>query len=146
MVELTYYIYIKRCSLFIYSDTNRYVVLDYSDCLLPFPSLLNDYSLVFSQLINNYNLFCYSSSGKILGKLGWDYCLQCNLRILVDSSCSWNNQFLGSLGGEAIWRLPLAQGAILETRNRIPRRAPGAWSLLLPLPVSLPLSLSLWLS
>ena len=38
---------------------------------------------------------------------------------------------------------PPAQGAILETRDRIPRRAPGAWSLLLPLPVSLPLSLSL---
>ena len=37
----------------------------------------------------------------------------------------------------------LAQGAILETQDRIPRRAPGAWSLLLPLPVSLPLSLSL---
>ena len=50
---------------------------------------------------------------------------------------------LGSLGGAAVWRLPLAQGAILETRDRIPRWAPGAWSLLLPLPVSLPLSLSL---
>ena len=50
---------------------------------------------------------------------------------------------LGSLGGAAVWRLPLAQGAILETRDRVPRRAPGAWSLLLPLPVSLPLSLSL---
>ena len=49
----------------------------------------------------------------------------------------------GSLGGTAVWRLPLAQGAILETRDRIPHRAPGAWSLLLPLPVSLPLSLSL---
>ena len=48
----------------------------------------------------------------------------------------------GSLGGAAVWRLPLAQGAILETRDRVPRRAPGAWSLLLPLPVSLPLSLS----
>ena len=32
----------------------------------------------------------------------------------------------GSLGGAAVWRLPLAQGAILETRDRIPRRAPGA--------------------
>ena len=51
-------------------------------------------------------------------------------------------QILGSLGGTAVWRLPLAQGAILETRDRIPHRAPGAWSLLLlPLPVSLPLSL-----
>ena len=49
---------------------------------------------------------------------------------------------LGSPGGAAVWRLPLAQGAILETRDRIPRRAPGAWSLPLPLPVSLPLSLS----
>ena len=50
---------------------------------------------------------------------------------------------LGSLGGAAVWRLPLAQDAILETRDRVPRRAPGVWSLLLPLPVSLPLSLSL---
>ena len=49
----------------------------------------------------------------------------------------------GSLGGAVVWRLPLAQGAILETRDRVPRQAPGAWSLLLPLPVSLPLSLSL---
>ena len=53
---------------------------------------------------------------------------------------------MGSLGGAAVWRLPLAQGAILETQDRVPRRAPGAWSLLLPLPVSLPLSLSLSLS
>ena len=49
---------------------------------------------------------------------------------------------MGSLGGAAVWHLPLAQGAILETRDRIPRRAPGAWRLLLPLPVSLPLSLT----
>ena len=52
----------------------------------------------------------------------------------------------GSLGGAAVWHLPLAQGAILKTQDRIPRQAPGAWSLLLPLPVSLPLSLSLSLS
>ena len=50
---------------------------------------------------------------------------------------------MGSLGGAAVWRLPLAQGAILETQDRIPHRAPGAWSLLLLLPMSLPLSLSL---
>ena len=49
----------------------------------------------------------------------------------------------GSLGGAAVWRLPLAQGEILETRDRIPCWAPSAWSLLLPLPMSLPLSLSL---
>ena len=35
---------------------------------------------------------------------------------------------------------------ILETRDRIPRQAPGAWSLLLPLPMSLRLSLSLSLT
>ena len=55
----------------------------------------------------------------------------------------FKKQNRGSLGGAAVWRLPLAQGAILETRDRIPRRAPVVWSLLLPLPMSLPLSLSL---
>ena len=50
---------------------------------------------------------------------------------------------LGHLGGLVVECLPLAQGAILETQDRIPHRAPGAWSLLLPLPMSLPLSLSL---
>ena len=55
----------------------------------------------------------------------------------------FKNTVQGSLGGAAVWRLPLAQGVIPETRDRIPHRAPGAWSLLLPLPVSLPLSLSL---
>ena len=57
-----------------------------------------------------------------------------------------NTQRRGFLGGAAVWRLPLAQGAILETGDRIPRRAPGAWSLLLPLPLPLPLPLSLSLS
>ena len=55
----------------------------------------------------------------------------------------WNQ---GSLGGAAVWRLPLAQGAILETQDRIPRQAPGAWSLLLPLTMSLPPTPSLLLS
>ena len=47
----------------------------------------------------------------------------------------------GSLGGAVVCCLSLALGAILETRDEIPLRAPSAWSLLLPLPVSLPLSL-----
>ena len=34
--------------------------------------------------------------------------------------------YLGSLGGAAVWRLSLAQGTILETRDRVPHRAPGA--------------------
>ena len=50
--------------------------------------------------------------------------------------------YWGTLGGAAVYILPLAQSAILETRDRVPHRAPGAWSLLLPLPVYLPLSLS----
>ena len=37
---------------------------------------------------------------------------------------------------------PSAQGMVLETRDQVPHRLP-AWSLLLPLPVSLPLSLSI---
>ena len=40
---------------------------------------------------------------------------------------------------------PSAQGLILETQDRVPHLAP-AWSLLLPLPVSLPLSLPLCVS
>ena len=30
----------------------------------------------------------------------------------------------GSLGGSAVSRLPLAQGAILESRDRVPHQAP----------------------
>ena len=29
----------------------------------------------------------------------------------------------GSLGGSAVWRLPLAHGVILETLDRVPRQA-----------------------
>ena len=42
----------------------------------------------------------------------------------------------GRLGGSAVERLPLAQGMILGSWDRVP-------PLLLPLPVSLPLSVSL---
>ena len=55
----------------------------------------------------------------------------------------------GSLGGSVVWRLPLAQGAILESRDRVPRRAPGmelaspsACDTLCPLSLSLSLCLS----
>ena len=46
--------------------------------------------------------------------------------------------FWGIPGWCSVWHLPLAQ----ETWDRIPYQAPGAWSLLLPLSMSLPLSLS----
>ena len=49
---------------------------------------------------------------------------------------------LGRLGGTEVGRLPLAQGVILETRDQVLIGLP-ARSLLLPLPVSPPLSLSL---
>ena len=88
--------------------------------------------------------------------LGADWKLDCAYRPQSSGQVERMNRTLketltklaleGSLGGAAVWCLPLAQGAILETRDRIPHRAPGAWSLLLPLPVSLPLSLSLCLS
>ena len=66
-------------------------------------------------------------------------------KLLIHPGCPhffFKKIFQGSLGGAVVWRLPLAQGTILETWDRIPRRAPGAWSLLLPLPMSLPPSLS----
>ena len=31
-----------------------------------------------------------------------------------------DSKIQGSLGGAAVWRLPLAQGAILETRDPVP--------------------------
>ena len=31
----------------------------------------------------------------------------------------------GSLGWSVVWRLPLAQGVILESRDRVPCRAPS---------------------
>ena len=34
------------------------------------------------------------------------------------------SDFKGSLGGSAVWHLPLAQGAVLESQDRVPRRAP----------------------
>ena len=51
----------------------------------------------------------------------------------------------GSLDGSAVWRLSLAEGVILEPRIESCVRL-LAWSLLLPPPVSLPLSLSFCLS
>ena len=56
----------------------------------------------------------------------------------------YNFIFWGSLGGSVVKRLHSAQGVVLETRDRVPHRAPCME--LLPLPVSLPLSLSLSLS
>ena len=47
-------------------------------------------------------------------------CLCCIIEI------SWKS-LVGreSLGGLAVWRLRLAQGTILESRDRVPRQAPG---------------------
>ena len=59
----------------------------------------------------------------------------------VGGDVKWCSGYKNQYGGIPGWRSGLAQVAVLETQNRIPHRAPGAWSLLLPLPVSLPLSL-----
>ena len=49
-------------------------------------------------------------------------------RQLEKSLKSWyslkNGVKLGRLGGSAVERLPLVQGVILESRDRVPRRAP----------------------
>ena len=52
----------------------------------------------------------------------------------------------GSLGGATVWRLPLARGAILETQDRIPHRAPSMEPASLSAYVSASFSLSLSLS
>ena len=49
----------------------------------------------------------------------------------------------GIPGGAAVWCLPLAQGVILENRDRIPHWEPGTLGLLLPLPVSQPLCVTI---
>ena len=62
----------------------------------------------------------------------------CKPRSRLKSPEGW-----GSLGGSVVSRLPLAQGTILESRDGSHVRLP-AWSLLIPLPVSLPLSLYIY--
>ena len=47
-------------------------------------------------------------------------------------------EVLGRLGGSAVEHLPSAQGMILESRDQVPHQLP-AWSLFLPLPVSVSL-------
>ena len=49
--------------------------------------------------------------------------LKCNMASLdyFLTISLFRNNFLGYLGGTAVWRLPLAQGVILETRDQIPR-------------------------
>ena len=49
-----------------------------------------------------------------------------------------------SLGGSAVWRLPLAQGVILGSRDRVPHWAPGMEPAYPSACVSAPLSLSLY--
>ena len=52
----------------------------------------------------------------------------------------------GSLGGAVVWRLPLARGVILETRDRVPHRAPCMEPASPSTSVSASLSLSLCVS
>ena len=51
-----------------------------------------------------------------------------------------------SLGGSAVWCLPLAQGAILESQDRVPHQAPGMEPASPSACISAPLSLSLSMS
>ena len=40
-------------------------------------------------------------------------------------TCKEKRRRGGSLGGSAVWRLPLAQGAILEPRDQVLHQAPA---------------------
>ena len=44
---------------------------------------------------------------------------------LIVSLTQTNKYYGGSLGGSAVWRLPLTEGVILESQDRVPHRAPG---------------------
>ena len=72
----------------------------------------------------------------------------CNSIISITTMyMSFKNILLrGSLGGSAVQHLPLAQGAILESRDSriMSRIGLLAWSLLLSPPVPLPLSLQVY--
>ena len=39
--------------------------------------------------------------------------------------CKLKGLTWGSLGSSVVWRLPLAQGTILESRDRVPHQVPG---------------------
>ena len=65
--------------------------------------------------------------GKLILKSEWKE----GKRDITAQLSATNILMMGYLGGSAVRCLPSPQGAILETRDRIPRRAPGAWSLLL---------------
>ena len=72
-----------------------------------------------------------------------DVCLWSYIYFSVNSDIPSKMKYKGeSLGGSAVQYLPLAQGMILESWDESHVRLP-AWSLLLSLPVSLPLSLCL---
>ena len=79
-------------------------------------------------------------------------CLTLDLRVVslspVLGSKNINKQ--GCLGGSAVWCLPLAEGVILETRDRVPHQAPcmepASPSACVSASLSLSLSLSLCLS
>ena len=89
----------------------------------------------------------YSQSLKIVlegKKIDWyDALLTAKSLLTLNSISVIKKLYIGIPG----WRSGLAPafgpGRDPGDRDPIPRRAPGAWSLLLPLPVSLPLSLSL---
>ena len=51
-------------------------------------------------------------------------CIMEGMRVSVDNCRKLKQVMWASLGGSAVWHLPLAQGLILESRDRVPHWAP----------------------
>ena len=76
-----------------------------------------------------------------MGHLPQTYlCLGTTVAIDKETKINFKRKYLGCLGGSVIERLPLAQVVILETRDRVPHRAPCMEPASPSACVSLPLS------
>ena len=72
----------------------------------------------------------YLSDSLVNYSVSFEICyldIQSLLYDMLDFGCVLNNlkfRLVGRLGGSAVGCLPLAQGMILESRDRVPRQAP----------------------
>ena len=108
---------------------------------------INDIIITDGSYIGSYNImYTLVKSLSCTTETNVTLCVNyTQIKKIRKGSCFKKNRYWGSLGGLAVWCLPLAQGAILESPDRVPRRAPCMEPASLPLPVSLPAcSPTLW--